>query len=139
MPLTLNIDPPHVTNLKRHAKKLGLSASRLVTEFIDGLTTETPPPSLGRTIKTLRQHRHELANKGLLNIAVIGSVARGEERPGSDTDLLVKVSDDMSAFRLAGLQSELRELLGAKVDVVTLEEFKGSFDRTVQEDVIVAY
>lgn len=139
MPLTLNIDPPHVSAIKQHAKKTGLSASRLVTRFIDGLTTETPPPSLGATIKELRANRDDLIDKGLLNVAVFGSVARGDEKPGSDIDLLVKTSDDMDAFRLAGIKADLQKILRAHVEIVTLNEFNDSFDRSVQEDVVIAY
>ncbi|MEX0693794.1 MAG: nucleotidyltransferase domain-containing protein [Rhodospirillales bacterium] len=139
MPLTLNVDPPHVAAIKRHARKTGKSASRLVTQFIDGLTTETPPPSLGVVIQRLRANRDDLTDKGLLNVAVFGSVARGEEAPGSDIDLMVKVAEDMSAFRLAGLQSDLREILGAPVEVVTLSEFNEGFDRSVQHEVVIAY
>jgi uncharacterized protein len=139
MPLTLNIDPPHVAAIKQHAKKTGMSMSRMVTRFIDGLTTETPPPSLGATIKTLRNNQNSLIEKGLLNIAVFGSVARGTEKPGSDIDLMVKVSEDMNTFRMAGIQSDLREILGASVEIVTLKEFNSSFDHSVQEDVVIAY
>jgi len=139
MPLTLNIDPPHVTAIKQHAKKTGMSASRMVTCFIDGLTTETPPPSLGLTIKMLRDNRNTLTDKGLLNIAIYGSVARGDEKPGSDIDLMVKVSEDMNAFRLAGIQSDLKDILGANVEIVTLKEFNDGFDRSVQEEVVIAY
>ncbi len=139
MPLTLNIDPPHVTAIKQHAKKTGMSASRMVTRFIDGLTTETPPPSLGITIKILRNNRDTLIDKGLLNVAVFGSVARGDEKPGSDIDLMVKVSEDMDAFRLAGIQSDLREILGSDVEIVTLKEFNDGFDRSVQEEIVIAY
>lgn len=139
MPLTLNIDPLHVTAIKQHAKKTGMSASRLVTRFIDGLTTETPPPSLGATIKRLRENRDPLIKKGLLNIAVFGSVARGDEKPGSDIDLMIKVPEDMNAFRLAGIQSDLQEILGAGVEIVTLKEFNSSFDQSVQKDVVIAY
>ncbi len=139
MPLTLNIDPPHVTVIKQHAKKKGVSASRLVTHFIDGLSTETLPPSLGITIRELRANRDHLTSRGLLNIAVFGSVARGDEKPGSDIDLMVKVSEDMNAFRLAGIQSDLRDILGASVEIVTLKEFNDGFDRSVQEDVVIAY
>ena len=66
MPLTLNIDPPHVVAIKQHAKKTGMSASRLVTHFIDELTTDKPPPSLGITIKMLRNNRDALTDKGLI-------------------------------------------------------------------------
>ncbi len=139
MSLTLNIDPPRVKALKRHAGARGLSASRLVTEFIDGLAVGRPPPPLGKVIGLLRTNRAMLADRGLLNVAVFGSVARGEECPGSDIDLLVKPNGQMTAFRLAGVQSALRDLLEAPVEIVTLDEFGRGFDRSNQEDVVVAY
>ncbi len=139
MPLTLNIDPHHVTAIKQHARKTGVSASRMVTRFINELTTETPPPSLGATIQMLRVNRDALTHKGLLNVAVFGSVARGQEEPGSDIDLMVKVPEDMDAFRLAGIQSTLKEILGASVEMVTLREFNSGFDQSIQKEVVVAY
>ncbi len=139
MSLTLNIDPPHVAAIKQHAKATGMSASRMVTRFIDGLTTEAPPLSLGPTIRTIRDYQDALIDKGVLNIAVFGSVARGDEKPGSDLDLLIKTSDDMNAFRLAGIQADLQEILGARVEIVTLKEFNTGFDLSVQKDVVIAY
>lgn len=56
-----------------------------------------------------------------MNIAVFGSVARGDEKPGSDIDLMVKVPDDTNAFRLAGIQSDLQKILGVRVEIVTLK------------------
>ena len=87
----------------------------------------------------LRDNQGILTDRGLLNIAVFGSVARGEEEPGSDIDLLVKTADDMNAFRLAGIQSNLQEILGARIEIVTLKEFNDSFDQSAQKDVIIAY
>ncbi len=139
MSLTLNIDPQHVAAIKQHAKATGMSASRMVTRFIDGLTTEAPPPSLGPTIRMLRDNQDNLINKGVLNVAVFGSVARGHEEPGSDIDLLIKTSDDMNAFRLAGIQADLQEILGARVEIVTLKEFNTGFDLSAQKDVVIAY
>ena len=98
-----------------------MSASRMVTRFIDGLTTEMPPPSLGATIKTLLNNQNSLIGKALLNIAVFGSVARGDAKLGSDIDLMVKVPDDTNAFRLTGIQSDLQEILVVRVEIVTLK------------------
>ena len=49
---------------------------------------------------------------------VFGSVARGEDRPGSDLDLLVAFDDEASLFDLARLHAELEALLGIDVDVL---------------------
>ncbi len=52
--------------------------------------------------------------------AVFGSVARGEDRPDSDVDLLVKLGDQpMGMFKYMQFIEELEEVLGRKVDLVT--------------------
>lgn len=55
-----------------------------------------------------------------LAVAIFGSVARGEEHPGSDLDFLVEFEPGSSLFDLVRLQDELRDLLGRPVDVVSL-------------------
>ncbi len=52
-------------------------------------------------------------------VALFGSVARGDERDGSDIDFLVEFEPGSSLFDLLHLQDDLRELLGAPVDVVS--------------------
>lgn len=53
------------------------------------------------------------------NPRVFGSVARGEDRPDSDIDILVDALPGMTLFDLGGLQVEMEQLLACKVDVVT--------------------
>jgi hypothetical protein len=60
------------------------------------------------------------ARHGARNVRIFGSVARGEERPDSDIDLLVEFELGRSVFDHAGLWLELQALLGRKVDIVTL-------------------
>lgn len=55
---------------------------------------------------------------GVSNIRVFGSVARGEERPDSDVDLLVHLEKNRDGFDLGGFQYNASELLGKYVDVV---------------------
>ena len=50
---------------------------------------------------------------------MFGSVARGEEREGSDVDFLVAVEPGRSLLDLARLELRLEQLLGRRVDVVT--------------------
>ncbi|GIK76150.1 MAG: nucleotidyltransferase [Chloroflexota bacterium] len=59
------------------------------------------------------------AKHGAYDIRVFGSVARGEDRPDSDIDLLVKRGEVVGPWFPAGLILELEKELGRRVDVVT--------------------
>jgi uncharacterized protein len=52
-------------------------------------------------------------------VRIFGSVARGDDRPDSDIDLLVDFAPDSSLFDLIRMARELEELLGHPVDVVS--------------------
>lgn len=59
------------------------------------------------------------AKHGARNIRIFGSVARGDEGPDSDIDLLIDLDKDRSLLDHAGLLLELMALMNHKVDVVT--------------------
>ena len=63
--------------------------------------------------------RRVAAESGARDVRVFGSVARGEERDGSDVDFLVAVEPGRSLLDLARLELRLEQLLGRPVDVVT--------------------
>jgi hypothetical protein len=71
----------------------------------------------------LGKHRDEIravaARHGARNIRIFGSVARGEADEASDVDLLVDLEPGRTLFDLGGLQVDLTDLLGRKVDVIT--------------------
>ncbi|HVF74849.1 MAG TPA: nucleotidyltransferase domain-containing protein [Acidimicrobiales bacterium] len=62
-------------------------------------------------------------------VRLFGSVARGDDRPGSDVDLLVDFDAESSLFDVIRLTRELEELLGLPVDVVSTGGLK---DRDVR-------
>lgn len=68
-------------------------------------------------------------------VRLFGSVARGEDRPGSDVDLLVDFDADSSLFDLIRLRRELEELLGLPVDVVSTGGLKERDGRILSEAV----
>jgi len=88
----------------------------------------------------LREKREEIlriaARHGARNVRVFGSVARGEADEKSDIDLLVDMEPGRSLFDLGGLWSDLNELLGAKVDIVTEKGLKQRIkERVIKEAV----
>lgn len=81
-------------------------------------TALAPPPR-----RTLAAHREEviaiLRRHGLTRPRVFGSVARGEDRPGSDIDLVVDMAATGDILDLIDAGDELEALLGCHVDLVT--------------------
>jgi predicted nucleotidyltransferase len=54
------------------------------------------------------------------NTRVFGSVARGDDGPDSDIDILVDALPGSTLFSLGGLQHELEQMFGGiKVDLLT--------------------
>jgi hypothetical protein len=75
---------------------------------------------LEELLKTKREEIIKVCTSyGAHNIRVFGSVARGEADEESDFDFLVELEPGRTLFDLGGLQYELEQLLGCRVDVVT--------------------
>ncbi|GAA1814424.1 helix-turn-helix domain-containing protein [Agromyces neolithicus] len=75
------------------------------------------------------------ARRGLSNVRVFGSVARGDADEQSDVDLLVHPGPETSLFDLAGFMIEAEALLGASVDVVSDRGHSPVLDRILAEAV----
>ena len=69
------------------------------------------------------------------NPRIFGSVARGEDRPGSDIDLLVDFDADATYFDLVGLRLDLEELMGLPVDIVHDDGHSPALERAREEAV----
>jgi predicted nucleotidyltransferase len=71
-------------------------------------------------VSALRAHEGELRKAGIHALSIFGSVARGEQRPGSDVDISVQLDPDahVGLFRFVALQSRLIELLGRNVQLL---------------------
>ncbi len=89
---------------------------------------------------TLQEKREEIlriaAQHGARNVRVFGSVARSEDLPDSDLDVLVDLEEGRSLLDHAGLLLDLEKLLGCRVDVATEGGLKpGIRERVLREAV----
>jgi predicted nucleotidyltransferase len=57
---------------------------------------------------------------------IFGSVARGDDRPDSDLDLLVELKPGASFADYVDLDAAMASLLGCQVDVVTTKELESN-------------
>lgn len=62
------------------------------------------------------------AAHGARSLRVFGSVANGLDKEGSDLDLLVDLPPGTSLVGIVGLQLEIEDALGVKVDLCTERE-----------------
>ncbi|WP_299575185.1 helix-turn-helix domain-containing protein [uncultured Williamsia sp.] len=80
------------------------------------------------TVERFRGHRPR----------IVGSVARGEDRPGSDVDILVDFTDEATLLDEVGMRLALTDLLRVKVDVIASDSLRGEIrDRLLSEAVAV--
>jgi uncharacterized protein len=66
--------------------------------------------------------REVVARRKTTNARIFGSVLHGTDHEGSDVDILVDTLPGTSLFDLGGLQFELEQKLGVRVQVVTPAE-----------------
>jgi predicted nucleotidyltransferase len=76
------------------------------------------------TLRQLIEERRDdivsiAARHGARNVRLFGSVARGEDGPDSDVDLLVDTGPTTSSWFPAGLILDLEQILGRPIEIVT--------------------
>lgn len=76
---------------------------------------------------------------GVLHAAIFGSVARGEDRPGSDVDLLVRLGRPTGMVAYMRLVESLENSLGRKVDLVTEQSLNPRIKPFVLQDLADIY
>jgi uncharacterized protein len=111
---------------------------RSVEEVIEQLLAGPP-----KTAKQLFEaHRSAvvrvLAQHGVDHVVAFGSRARGDARPDSDLDLMVRLPAGASLFDQGNLMADLEEVFGLKVDVVTPGPHLGRLgERIAREGVVL--
>ena len=92
---------------------------------------------VGRQVRRKRQDLvAAAAAHDVTNLRVFGSVARGEDRPDSDVDLLVDLPPDIGLLGLGRVQAELEAILGTKVDLVPSSDLKPAVRARAERDLV---
>jgi hypothetical protein len=78
-----------------------------------------------------------LKNFNPSKVGIFGSFARGENKKGSDIDILIEFKNPPSLLELIRIENELSELLGCKVDLVTTGSLKNKrIKNSIKKDLI---
>lgn len=85
----------------------------------------------------LHEHSGELYERyGITNIAVFGSVARGEVVEESDIDILADVPLRLNLFDLMEVELYLCDLLGADVDLIPRSEIRRELRKQILSEAV---
>ena len=126
---------PALATLEGLVKATGLELEVRVKTPRSPINRLTGP--IGRRV---RRHRRQLvetaAIHGLTGLRVFGSVARGEERPDSDVDILADIPDEIGVLGLGRTCEELGRILNAPVDLVPARGLKADVARRVEKELV---
>ena len=89
----------------------------------------------------LRENERALRERGVTHAAVFGSRARGDNRPDSDTDIMIDVDPEahISVYDYVGLKEYIASLFDGHVDVVSREGLKPYVRPAATADAVYAF
>ncbi len=92
-------------------------------------------------IRTLKEREADLRAHGVIHAALFGSVARGEQRPDSDIDILVDLDPTIVAtiFDYVGLKEYVACFFEGPVDVVSRDGLKPYVRPAATTDAVYAF
>jgi predicted nucleotidyltransferase len=89
-------------------------------------------------LQRLSDVRREPEASSVSGIWLFGSIARGEDREGSDVDVLVEFAAPVTLFEFVRLRRRLEALLGRSVDLVTHDALRPQFRDAILRDAVRA-
>lgn len=96
-----------------------------------------PASPRGRALASRRAQVIEAAAAaGFSNVRVFGSVARGDDGPGSDIDLLVSTPAEVTLLDLARLEHTLSALVGERVEVTPDRHLRATVRGTALDEAV---
>lgn len=70
---------------------------------------------------------------------VFGSVARGEDTPESDIDILVSVGKPIGVYQFIAMKEELERAVGKTVDLVSKKAVNRHLAPQIEKDLVTIY
>jgi predicted nucleotidyltransferase len=94
-----------------------------------------------KALATLRRNEAALRQRGICHAALFGSVARGDNRPDSDIDILVEFDPaaHVTVFDYVGVKDFIAALFDEPVDVIDRESLKPHLRRPSAQDAVYAF
>lgn len=69
-------------------------------------------------------------------VSVLGSYAKGQQTPASDIDILIDTNAYFTLLDLIGIEQELSEALGIKVDLITRRSLSPYLKSSIEKNIL---
>lgn len=93
--------------------------------------------NIEKVMKTINELKEQIKNQYKAEVVgMFGSYIRGEQKEGSDIDILVEFFKGADLFHFVGLSLFLEEKLGLKVDVVPYDTIREELKENILKEAI---
>jgi predicted nucleotidyltransferase len=94
-----------------------------------------------QVIAKLREHEPELKASGIARLSLFGSVARGDNNPSSDVDLMAEFdrAKRFSLFSLSGVRLQISDILAVPVDLAERRMLKDEVKARAERESILVF
>jgi predicted nucleotidyltransferase len=94
-----------------------------------------------RILGILREHEPDLKAAGVLHLHLFGSVARGDNTPASDVDLLFDCDEAKAETLLSlyGLENRITDILGFPVHLSSAKYIRPQIRKRVMREAVLAF
>jgi uncharacterized protein len=141
--VSFRLDPEAAEAARARATTKGKKLTAYLEDLVlSDLTARSKSrPTLVEVIRLLRSNRAELEKIGIRHAEIFGSVARGEDRPDSDVDILVDLDPAIvrDLFAYSRVQRTLQDLVGRRVDIARRGRTRPELDVELNRDAVHAY
>jgi predicted nucleotidyltransferase len=142
--LSFRLENQEAAAMRAKAAAAGKSVTAYLEELVmsDLKQRSNSRPVLALVLQLLRQNRVDLEKAGIRHAEIFGSVARGEDTPNSDVDILVDLDPKLvgDLFAYSRVQRTLQNLVGRPVDIARKGRQRSSeMDAEIARDAVRAY
>jgi predicted nucleotidyltransferase len=97
--------------------------------------------SRDQILEIIRSNQQMLAELGVRHAALFGSVARGDDRPDSDIDIMVEVDAEKvrGIVAIGRIQARLEKLLGRPVDLARRDRMRPHVSTEAEKDAVYVF